>query len=448
MIHARKLPFISRALYRQELRALPKLVIIAAFLEPEIIAPLAMRFFDAGAMSVAALTAAPFIGFLSTLATTSLLRGHDRSSSLAWLYCLLTTLVIALTLLPHTPGALILFVSLVIAGRCILAITFSARTDIWRAAYPMRLRARVIGTFSIIGALIYSAFSLALGWTIDLADANPLLGAISGDEIARLWLLLAAILALWGACQYKHIRWRRRNHILAHERDERDAGLLHNIRAVVAVLKHDKTWRAYMIAQFVMGIPNLAAIAPLVYAVQNLYEESQTLVFTLTVAIPIATMLFFTPLWAHLLDRVGIIRFRVFHAWTFVGAHVLLALGLLNESLTLLILSRVVQGIGMSGGKIAWSIGHHEFAPREKAALYMGVHLALTGLRGFLGPFVGIILFVETFNLLGTDIPGLNLQGYTFIVFAILSVAGALLFARLNRQLKRGILDMPTRRKR
>ncbi|MHC4976469.1 MAG: MFS transporter [Planctomycetota bacterium] len=446
MIHARKLPFIARALYKQELRALPKLVALAAFLEPEIIAPLAMRFFDAGAMAVATLTAAPFIGFLSTLATTNLMRGHDRSSSLALLYSILTIIVISLTLLPHTPAALILFVALVIAGRCILAITYSARTDLWRAAYPMRLRARVIGTFSVIGALIYSTFSLALGWSIDLADARPILGSIAGDEIAKLWLMAAAILALWGAAQYKNLRWRRKQHIINHERAERDHGTIHNLRAIINTLRHDRTWRAYMTAQFVMGIPNLAAVAPIVYAVQNLYEESQTLVFSLTVVIPIATMLFFTPFWAHLLDRVGIIRFRVFHAWTFVGAHVLLALGLMNESLTLLILSRVVNGIGMAGGKIAWSIGHHEFAPREKASLYMATHLALTGVRGFIGPFLGIILFVETFNLLGTDIPGANLQGYTFIIFAVLSVAGALLFAHLNRQLNRGRLDMPSRR--
>ena len=48
-----------------------------------------------------------------------------------------------------------------------------------------------------------------------------------------------------------------------------------------------------------------------------------------------------------------------------------------------------LQGLAFGGGKIFWSLWVTKIAPEEKASTYMSIHMALTGLRGSLAPFIG-----------------------------------------------------------
>ena len=47
------------------------------------------------------------------------------------------------------------------------------------------------------------------------------------------------------------------------------------------------------------------------------------------------------------------------------------------------------QGMAFGGGRIFWSLWVTKIAPEEKASSYMSIHMALTGLRGTLAPFIG-----------------------------------------------------------
>ncbi len=47
------------------------------------------------------------------------------------------------------------------------------------------------------------------------------------------------------------------------------------------------------------------------------------------------------------------------------------------------------QGFAFGGGKIFWSLWVTKIAPEKKEASYMSIHMALTGLRGTLAPFLG-----------------------------------------------------------
>ena len=42
---------------------------------------------------------------------------------------------------------------------------------------------------------------------------------------------------------------------------------------------------------------------------------------------------------------------------------------------------------------MAWQLGHNDFARQDQLAAYMGLHVTLTGLRGSIAPFLGIILY-------------------------------------------------------
>ena len=47
--------------------------------------------------------------------------------------------------------------------------------------------------------------------------------------------------------------------------------------------------------------------------------------------------------------------------------------------------------MGVGGSKIAWSLWVTKLAPSGMEARYMGAHVALTGLRGALAPFLGYL---------------------------------------------------------
>jgi len=52
----------------------------------------------------------------------------------------------------------------------------------------------------------------------------------------------------------------------------------------------------------------------------------------------------------------------------------------------------LLQGIAMSGIIVAWSLSSLTFAGEEDGALYQGIHVTLTGMRGMLGPLIGWVV--------------------------------------------------------
>jgi hypothetical protein len=93
---------------------------------------------------------------------------------------------------------------------------------------------------------------------------------------------------------------------------------------------------------------------------------------------------------------------------------------------------------------LAWNLGHHDFARRELASVYMGIHATLTGVRGALGPFIGVVLYAGLTipawtGLDETNMPPVLTGGigtWTFLVFSASGTVGAFLFARLLRDMR------------
>jgi len=82
-------------------------------------------------------------------------------------------------------------------------------------------------------------------------------------------------------------------------------------------------------------------------------------------------------------------------------------------------LGAALAGVGVGGSKIAWSLWVTKLAPAGMEARYMGAHVALTGLRGALAPFLG-------YWLLGL----LGYEGVAWFSVALVSLS-TLLFLRL-----------------
>jgi hypothetical protein len=136
---------------------------------------------------------------------------------------------------------------------------------------------------------------------------------------------------------------------------------------------------------------------------------------------------------------VHVSAYRAVHGWTFTASQLLLWAGAGTHSLVLILLSRCMQGAARGGGGLAWLLGHNDFTTSERAGLYMGVHVTLTGLRGAVAPFLGMALYLgwAAYALpVGVTLPSWSGLGDALMpLAAVLSGISALGFRRLQKRI-------------
>jgi len=417
---------------------------------------------------VAVLTSAPALTNITSIFWTRILHGRDRVRATNLMQLAVLACVAVIACAPFTVAGVFMLVSAMLAARCFLTGIISARTDLWRANYPRHDRARVTGKLTIIVTLVVSMNALLIGAAMDIpvlfgdgADAAPV-----GGHAFRFVYALSIVLALVGVWAFSHVRMRRRAAHLRAEARHAAAGPEHpaSARAMLRVLRNDKHYRAFMAAQFILGIPNLAATPVFVIALEDHFRLDYAPSIILTQVIPVSVVpILVIPLWARMLDRMHIIRFRVYHSWVFVFANLLMGVAFMADSLWLVIVSRIILGAAFGGGMLAWNLGHHDFASRELASIYMGIHVTLTGVRGVFAPFLGTLLYSgwvlttpptpptpatplshfapPTSSDLSSSFLDrlLHFEGLNwgaFFVLGAFSIAGAIMFNRLSRAMR------------
>ena len=55
-------------------------------------------------------------------------------------------------------------------------------------------------------------------------------------------------------------------------------------------------------------------------------------------------------------------------------------------------LAFAVYSVGMAGVNVGWNVGSISFAPDGQGGHYQGIHVALVGIRGLIGPAVGFVV--------------------------------------------------------
>jgi hypothetical protein len=102
------------------------------------------------------------------------------------------------------------------------------------------------------------------------------------------------------------------------------------------------------------------------------------------------------------------------------------------------------MGIARGGGTLAWQLGHNDFARQDQLAAYMGVHVTLTGLRGAIAPFLGILLYTG-WSGQWIFLPWEGIGPWVFGVAAVISGLAGWGFNSLYRHMKRnGDLGLTT----
>jgi len=155
----------------------------------------------------------------------------------------------------------------------------------------------------------------------------------------------------------------------------------------------DRPFGLILLANMFMGLGNFIVMA---LRFEYLKQEEFGIVATastvalVTAIIPASLRMASAPFWGKLFDHINFLILRMVLNSLFV---VYIILFFSTQSLWIIGLAAVFQGLCMGGGNIAWSLWVTKFAPKGKTAAYMSIHTSTTGLRGLIGPMVGYFLW-------------------------------------------------------
>ncbi|MGC6424132.1 MAG: MFS transporter [Lentimonas sp.] len=115
-------------------------------------------------------------------------------------------------------------------------------------------------------------------------------------------------------------------------------------------------------------------------------NANNTTIGLLIIVVPAIARILGTKLWGRLFDNMHLISTR-----NLLNVFFVLSIGFFffSTNIIMLTLGMAFLGFAMGGGKIIWSLWVTKIAAEEKASSYMSIHMALTGLRGSMAPFIG-----------------------------------------------------------
>ncbi len=167
-----------------------------------------------------------------------------------------------------------------------------------------------------------------------------------------------------------------------------------------------------------LGLGNLIALPVRVDYLANPkfgINADNTTIAILMMVVPAVTRILSTKMWGHFFDRLHFVTTR-----NLLNSFFLLSIGLFFFSSNLLVLgiAMAFQGLTMGGGKIFWSLWVTKIAPDEKVSSYMSIHMALTGLRGTMAPFLGYWILSQS-SPGAVAVIGMTLVTVSIVLFEI-----------------------------
>jgi hypothetical protein len=382
---------------------------------------------------VAVLSSAPALANIINFIWTRASHGKNKIRFIAGIQIALLLLVLSIAVVPRSPAGLVLLCFLILGVYMCWSGYIAIRSTIWRSNYPRHLRARVAGKFSTIQTLALASLGLVLGVLMGdkLALLNPSLSheALGVDPVGvfRVYIVMCVCFGVVGVVLLSTIRVRQHKRMLRDERESISdrAGPTMNPVGVIRLLLEDRRFGAYQFNQNLMGMGNLMVMPLVPILFRDRFGIDYFEGILLASVIPMAVVPTMIPVWARLLDRVHVVRFRTYHCWVFIVIILLLLLASVQEIKWLLYVVVVLKGMAMAGGMLAWQLGHHDFAPKERVGEYMGVHVTLTGVRGLIGPIASVLLY----NALASRNPEYGPWVLALSLFLVL--AGALGFVAM-----------------
>lgn len=423
------LPEAAQRAFRYE--QLTELTLPVAFtlLEGGIVGVIAAKIYQVSPLVLAIITAAPMFGNLSSFFWSRIANARTKVRFTNVVQILTVLCVLAIAAAPVSEaGALLLVLGMVFSRLLIAGIT-TTRSIVWSLNYARAVRARTTGRLQIITSLVTVVISALVGPLLDQDPGSFRWVYAGGAVFGVLGIYFFSQVNVIGESRHRVLERRSRRTTLAADR-----------MGFFEILRRDKNFAQYQIYQFIAGSGNMIIEAPLVFLVTRELEASYTVSIALTMVIPFALSVVTLPLWANFLDRVHVNEFRTRQSVLWVVSQLMLWFGAFTASLTWIAASRLVLGIARGGGSLAWQLGHNDFAAPENLSAYMGVHVTLTGVRGAIMPFLGMLLYLGGSGLSSSTEPAAytGIGDGLFLVAAALSAVSWWGFRRLHLRMATG----------
>lgn len=284
--------------------------------------------------------------------------------------------------------------------------------------------------------LLYSdrTLSRAVGWTRSVAAFSGFLLTL----LSWLWLEFfpeyywglfwcAAAATSWGCWFYLRIPVHRTNYFGNQPRRTPLPAFVEGFK----IFFKDRRFRRYELAFLIVGFANQMSIYLVPNALNVHVGAGTTQISLIAIVIPSLTMILTGPLWgAYISQRTPMTVRGVFSLMQIVTFS-LYAFGGLTGQVWPFFIGSFIHAGSIAGGNINWLTGNSFFAKPEHFALYNGIHVFMTGIRGCIAPLVARIIY-EQDVLFEEVIPG-GVRGWgwgtqIFWLSAGLSVLGAAIF--------------------
>lgn len=443
--HPRSQPWITRQSYCHELLAALTFPVAMGMIEGSVVGVLARKTFEVGPLLFATIMAAPMFANVTSFVWARLAQRRRKVRFINTLQIAFLGFIGAIALLPIDRTGGFLLTGLIVLNRCFMAGIITIRSTIWRMNYPRQVRGQVIGRLTLINSFILAIAPL-LGYA--LLDQDP--------EAFRLIYPASLLIASIGVVAFSRVRLRGERELLAFESRQTARPQPHGTPGTIyeydpragtdsywTVLRQDHLFRRYMMLQFFGGMANMMGDVVMIYLIAEMTKHrphEYLISILLTTAIPMLMATLTLPAWARYFDRVHVIQLRARQGVLWQVNQLLNWISIISGSLVIIAIARIATGVNRGGGVLAWNLGHNDFADRRLVSLYMGIHLTLTGIRGALGPFVAMMLYLgwsnEALAWLGLTVPSFDgIHQHVFLVTAGMAMLTTLGFFHLKTKL-------------
>jgi MFS family permease len=326
---------------------------------------IAIRHFEAPETYKAFIAGAWPMGFLLTPLTLYILAKLRSRPSLAsgFMFALSALLMIGATLVQ----SLSLFTLFIITSQMATGQQGPLALQIYAENYAPSERGSRMTTPFILTALSAILFSLLGGWLLD--------ASIRYYQILFTIMVLAAAASAWATCKIPS----------APLSTEHVGNPWQNI----SLIWKDRFFGYLLSSWMLLGLGNLITMPIRIEYLANpdygINADNTTIAFLLLV-VPASARILSTKMWGRVFDKLHLITTR-----NLLNIFFLLGIGgfSFTKNLVILTFAMILVGLATGGGKIIWSLWVTKIAPEEKASSYMTIHMALTGIRGTLAPFIG-----------------------------------------------------------
>ncbi len=416
LLGIRRLPFFARRNYYYEVKHVAFWALFAGLVEGHFGSIVISRTFGGSDFLIAIASATPFAASVVSLIWGMLSVGRPKIRLAMIFGGGAAVCIAAIGAIPNSPGGAIWFIVQMAAAQVLLSGVVTMRSAIWRSNYPVDVRGHITARLQRVRTLLS-----VIGVQIAAAICD-------GDSEAYRYIFpISAAFGVCGVLLLSRVRVRRERAELGRIRAATTPGDLregvverfgfvallspgHVLGEMSRVLKEDKRFARYCVAQFFHGIANLMTVPVVVAIVSRELQSGPRFGYwistALLVGLPMLVLLGTLGRWGKLFDRIGVLQFRVvnLYAWCagllfgLLGTLVLVgdrgdSPGYYLLAVTMFVLRGLLYGVASGGGKIAWNLGHLHFAKAEQAEIYMGIHVFLTGIRGLAAPLFGMWLW-------------------------------------------------------